>query len=88
MRTINTGVAYQLEYVTGLKGCKECDPALFKNLLVDGKPYNQLQPSGESSFYVELNPDSGFITNIVKKTTTYMVLDPEMLLPFYSIAIP
>ena len=56
-------------------------------MLVDGKPYNQ-QASAESDYYVEINPDSGFITNIVKKTTTYMVLDPEMLLPFYSIAIP
>lgn len=89
---VDSGVSYQLDYVTALKGGKGLDASLFENLQVDGKPYAQLKASGppstSSDFYVEVNPDTGFVTKIVKKTTTYMLLDPARLLPFYSLTIP
>lgn len=39
------------------------------------------------SVYIEVNPDSGFTTKVSKKTTTYMVLDKTLALPFYSINV-
>ena len=90
---INSGVSYHLDSVTTLKGCQDCDKALFANMKIDGKAYTpptslpNAKPE-DSDFHVQVNTHSGFMVKSVKKTTTYIVLDSSKLLPFYSIALP
>jgi hypothetical protein len=82
---IDTGRSFSLDYVTTLKGCKACDATDFTNLKVDGKAYAQSKLDSSTQYFMEVQPDSGFVTKVQKVTTTYMVLDKEVLLPFYSL---